>query len=722
MGNWGHFRTITTAAEQADQWHGDFWGLIYVHEDYDGRFLDAHNLAAGNLYKLTRDPTDGPTQQRYQAPLAVKTGGDHSNIYNNLRGTSTPAFINAHVNLDRWSRYHALAEAVRHYDYWPSGDNNAAYYFEPTYTTANSSRGRLWVFPNDVDATWGPTWNNGHDIVHNSLFNDTASAGGDSATNPTLWPQYFNTVREVRDLVWQTDQIYPLLAEFAAVIAPFEAADSARWKNAPADAGNHNGLGGAGMTSLASLVQDMKNFAFVGGSWPGGNVGTGGRAAYLDTLQAGVSNSEGTQLPATPTITYTGAADRPVNDLRFTSSAFNDPQGAGTFAAAQWRMAEINDATSPAYFPGEKFKLEWSATHDSGEINGSLASSFRFPAVSAKAGHTYHARVRHKDASGRWSHWSAPAQFTATAADVDLYKNSLVVSEVMYHPLAPTLQEQALGYTEESFEYLELRNVGTASVDLTDVRFTKGADFDFPAGTMLQAGGSTLVVANVAAFNFRYGSGKPIAGAWEGGDFLSNGGEEIKLSFGAGETIIDFTYDDIAPWPEEADTLGYSLVLIAPETRPNPALARSWRGSRSAGGSPGGDDRITFAAWAAGYPGAGAASADPDFDGLTNVAEYAMGSNPLSNDLGAQPAVAVQPIAVGGIVADYLTIAIRRQVGIEDANLRAQFSSDLTTWNENGVLVASILHADGTRTETLRSAAPVDGAGRQFARVRVTSP
>ena len=31
----------------------------------------------------------------------------------------------------------------------------------------------------------------------------------------------------------------------------------------------------------------------------------------------------------------------------------------------------------------------------------------------AKAGHTYRARVRMKDATGRWSHWSVPVEFVA---------------------------------------------------------------------------------------------------------------------------------------------------------------------------------------------------------------------------------------------------------------------------------------------------------------------
>lgn len=720
LGNWGHFRTITTSAEQPDPWHGDFWGLIQLHEDYDGRFLDAHNLPKGNLYKLTRDPVAGSLQQRYQSPFGVKDFSDHTNIHNNLTGTSTPAFIQAHVNLDEWSRYHALAQAVRHYDYWPSGDNNAAFYFEPIYTPANSNRGRLWFLPNDVDATWGPTWNNGHDVVYDSLFDASASAGGDAATNPTLWPVYFNAVRELRDLLWQTNQINPLIDEFAAVIAPFIAADSARWKNAPADAGNYNGITGPGVVSLAGLVQDMKNFAFTGGSWPGGGVGAGGRAAFLDGLQNGVANSEGSQLPVTPTITYVGAPAYPVNDLRFGTSAFADPQGAGTLSAIQWRVAEVTDPTAPAYVPGEKFKLEWNASFVSGEIT-TFASEFRFPASACSAGHTYRARVRHKDNTGRWSHWSAPVQFTASAADGTSYVNSLVISEIMYHPLPPSAQEAQLGFAEDDFEYLELRNVSATTVDLTDVRFTNGIHFDFPSGTGLASGANLLVVRNVAAFNARYGAGKPIAGAWQSGDLLSNGGEEITLTYGADVSIRDFTYDDVAPWPVEADTLGYSIVLIAPETRPNHTVGSNWRASRLVGGSPGGDDRSTFASWAA-TQGVVNPGGDDDGDGVTNWLEYALAGNPHANDAGILPRVQIEPLAVANVTADYLTITFKREIGAEDAGYHIESSPDLAGWSETAVRARSLFNGDGTVTETWRAATPVNAGPKLFLRLRVTGP
>ena len=583
--NWGHFRTVTTAAEQADAWHGDFWGLILIEEDYNGDFLDSHGLAKGNLYKLTRDATDGASQLRYQAPDAVSDGSDHGNIYHNLTTDKDDAFIRRYVNVNKWSYYHALCHAVRHYDYWPTGDNNGAYYFEPDFTDQTIPLGKLWVLPFDTDATWGPTWNEGKDKVWSAIF--------DSPANPAFYPEYFNAVREVRDLLWQQDQINPLIDEFAAVIAPFIAADSIRWKGAPADAGNYNGLGGAGITSLAALVQDMRNFAWVGGSWPGGGVGAGGQAAFLDTLQLGVSNSEGSTIPATPAITYTGPVGYPANGLRFQTTAFSDPQGAGDFAALQWRVAEVTDPTAPAYDPAAKRLLEWNASYLSEPLS-TFADEFVFPDTACQAGHTYRARVRMQDTSGRWSHWSAPVEFTATAAAgvEDLLEN-LVVSEINYHPLEPsTPAEQAVTSDKNDFEFIELRNISSGlTLDLTQLAFTSGITFSFAgsAVTSLAPGGRVVVVKNVAAFEARYGTGLPVAGAYP--NSLDNAGERIVLAAG-GATARDFTYDDAPPWPVSPDGDGPTLVLANPSANPDHGVAANWRASAVIGGTPGLEEAV----------------------------------------------------------------------------------------------------------------------------------
>ena len=540
--HFAHWRNVTTTTEQADAYHGDFQGLRFIMEDYDVRFLEAHDLQKGNLYKLLNQTDVALDQQRYQAPNAVKDGSDHNWIESNLTGSTPAAEVAATVNLEAWSRYHAVCQAVRHYDYWPSANKNMAFYFEPIYTPENGNRGKLWILPFDTDASWGPNWNSGDDVVYSAVF---GTAGGGSST---LWPTYFNAVREIRDLLFQPDQVNALIDEGSAIIAPLIPADDARWKTAPADAGSYAGIGGPGMTSLASLVQDMKNFAFTGGSWPGGAVGAGGRAAFLDTLQE--SQGEAANIPVTPVISYIGTAAYPVSNLRFQTGAFSDPQGAATFGSMQWRVAEVTDPLAPGYVAGEPLKLELAATYTSPVIT-SFAGQFRFPAAACRPGHTYRARVRTKDNTGRVSHWSAPVQFTATPINLTVYQQSLVITEIMYHPPPPSAAEALQGWSDGDFEFIELRNVGSSSIDLTDVRFTKGINFDFPSSLILQPGSNTVVVRNAAAFAARYGSGLPVAGVWEAGNALSDGGEEVKLSFGAGDLITSVTYDNALPWPTE---------------------------------------------------------------------------------------------------------------------------------------------------------------------------
>lgn len=139
-----------------------------------------------------------------------------------------------------------------------------------------------------------------------------------------------------------------------------------------------------------------------------------------------------------------------------------------------------------------------------------------------------------------------------------------------YHPADPSPAESLAGDGNDDFEFVEIKNISSQTVDLTDVRFTKGLDFDFPAGMTLAPGAFKLVVRNPAAFQMRYGHSLDgiIAGSYPN-DILTNGGEEIKLSYGTGTPLRDFTYDDAAPWPTAADGAGPTLTLIAPMANPD---------------------------------------------------------------------------------------------------------------------------------------------------------
>ncbi len=710
--HWIHWRVIDEAAEAPDRWYGDFQGLNFVLETYDIRFLEAHGLEKGNLYKLINQTQDWRRQQRYQAPFGAKNGQDHNNIESQLTSSKDAAYIDAHVNLDSWNHSHALVEAIRHYDYWPSANKNMAYYFEPVYLPENGFNGKLWILPWDTDASWGPTWNSGQDAVWDSVFG--------SQNNSQLWPEYYNNVRELRDLLWQPDQLEPLIDEFVRVLRPLEAADALRWKGAPANAGTYNGLGGAGTVSLGNLAQDMKNFAFVGGNWPGGGVGAGGRAAHLDNLQG--SRGGAAEIPATPAVRYAGPPDFPTNGLVFQSSRFSDPQGGNTFGAMEWRVARITDPAAPAHDPAAPFKLEWEADWESGEITP-FKRTLNLPTTAVQSGLTYRVRLRHKDDTGRWSHWSAPTQFTTTLPDISPYRAGLVISEIMYHPTDPTAAEFAAGFTnDDDFEFIEILNVGPVPLDLTELRFTKGVDFDFLGSdlTSLAPGEFALIVANRAAVEMRYGAGLPIAGDWDPNDKLDNGGERLKLSFGAGDPILDFSYDDLAPWPTAPDGDGESLTLIAPNSLPDHGLAANWRSSTNQHGSPGTDESASaFEAWLAAE---GASDPAAPFRGssLSNLLAYSLGADLAPSPESALPVITT--VDEGGLL--YPALRYRTRQSAPELTFVVEISEQLVSWESGAALTVEVGspqdNGDGTVSATDRAVQTVSALPGLYLRLRVS--
>jgi hypothetical protein len=159
---------------------------------------------------------------------------------------------------------------------------------------------------------------------------------------------------------------------------------------------------------------------------------------------------------------------------------------------------------------------------------------------------------------------------------------SLRISEIMYHPLNTGNPD------DPNTEYLELTNIGAASINLNLVRFTNGVDYTFPSFE-LPAGGYCLVVKDPAAFEARYGSQLPVVGQYAGS--LSNAGERLEMVDAAGTIIESFEYND--NWFDLTDGLGFSLTVKDPQTAEVSHLGDKslWRPSAQAGGSPGSDDR-----------------------------------------------------------------------------------------------------------------------------------
>ncbi|MCA9196764.1 MAG: lamin tail domain-containing protein, partial [Planctomycetales bacterium] len=182
-----------------------------------------------------------------------------------------------------------------------------------------------------------------------------------------------------------------------------------------------------------------------------------------------------------------------------------------------------------------------------------------------------------------WSQgqWSAltDATFVADVPDVG-------ISEIMYHPAAPTRRELDLGFTDaEDFEFIELHNRSSHDVPLAGMQLVDGVQFGFD-GQILPGGQRGVVVRNQAAFVARYGNSPLVLGQYDG--TLANGGERIRMLDAAGERIADFEYGDGNAWPLSADGVGASLELVFSTTDAHLMSKHdAWRASLDSGGSPG---------------------------------------------------------------------------------------------------------------------------------------
>jgi hypothetical protein len=153
-------------------------------------------------------------------------------------------------------------------------------------------------------------------------------------------------------------------------------------------------------------------------------------------------------------------------------------------------------------------------------------------------------------------------------------------SEIMYHPLGSG------AVSADQYEFLELKNVGTNTIDLGGASFA-GFTFAFTNNTRLAPGNFFILARDPLNFALRYPEIPP-NGIFTGR--LDDGGEKIALKTPSGIEILAVTYDDTAPWPITPDAHGFSLVPVSHTAALSPNDGRYWRASTNPGGSPGADD------------------------------------------------------------------------------------------------------------------------------------
>ncbi|MCH8044628.1 MAG: lamin tail domain-containing protein [Planctomycetes bacterium] len=568
------FRVIDNAAEApTNQYGGDMWGLYMTIEHLNDAFIDEHDLPDGNIYKMQGGP-----EKKNQGATQTTSNSD-VNAFRSASSTfQTVQWWRDNTDLEALYTFKALNRAM----------NNADLRDNFNFLWYHRSDDDRWVpIPWDMDMLFPETthiWPATIVAVENVVNQ-----------HPELRIEFQARARELRDLLFN-DQFEQLVDQFVEVVAPADMdltmadVDRFMWNNHPRAAGGHRGafydsprresrLGGPDYTRTL-VTEDMA-----------------GMGQFIkDTVKAGGYNGirfnalfADTSIPRQPTVSYIGAEEFPLNGLRFQTSSFSDPQGNGTFAAMEWRIGEVTDPSAADFDSTKRPKYEIEADWESGEITV-FDNAISIPAENLDVGDTYRVRVRMKDSSGRWSHWSEPVQFVAGTPTASPLVEGLRITEVHYNPAGPVEEN-------DQFEFIELQNIGQRAVDLSGVALKDGVRFQFAGSsiTSLAPGAFVLVVRNQAAFESRYEVGLPIAGEYDGK--LQNDGERIELVDVAEGTLQKFKYKD--GWYDLTDGEGFSLTRVdLGDAAADASLSdrASWRPSSDFGGSPGEIDTFSVPA------------------------------------------------------------------------------------------------------------------------------
>jgi hypothetical protein len=661
--NYVQLRVIDGVDEAtSNQYDGDLWGLYLAVENVGGRFLDEHGLEDGNVYEIENAGGDS----KNQAPDQPTDGSDWIELRDIMDSYSAPeSFWRENINLDVCYSFDAITRAVSNVDV-RAGAN---------YIMYHSPDGLWQIIPWDLDMMYiAETHQSGSTYFSTYLSN--------ARLVPELELEFKNRARELLDLMFSDaartgGQVAQLVDEFARMVDGSDGAggflpgwaeiDQYLWNYNPRTTAEHVGAfyktpfvdtqrwGGQWTRTLSTadfdgMVQWVIDFMTDTDpdSWA---IGDGDQRGYgYNYLEYEATDGN---IPNTPTISYTGGTGYPIDELTFSTTTISDPNS-DTFAAMEWRIGEISNPDTPGFDPDSPWKYEVESVWESGEIT-TFDGEVNVPASALEVGHTYRARVRMQDSTGRWSHWSDPLEFLAAAGALS---PTIAIVEVNYHPADyPGLEDS------EDLEFIEILNFGTETVSLAGVQLTEFMSPDvytFDRSLTLAPGERIVVARDPVVFQSVYGTRINLAptGFEFDGKNLANGGERVVLAGPSGETLQDFTYDDVDPWPTAPDGTGPSLEIIDPQGDADNAA--NWRASLANGGSPGTDgishqslpgdydgngtvEENDYSTWKQlfGFTVAPYTSADGSGDGMIDAADYTVWRDNLGASIGAGSTAAV---------------------------------------------------------------------------------
>ena len=290
-----------------------------------------------------------------------------------------------------------------------------------------------------------------------------------------------------------------------------------------------------------------------------------GFVAYLNNTKVAEANA-----PAAPVWNSVASAGHEATG----PESFNISQYMSALVEGENLLAiqALNANTSSSDFIINGQLLAGEQNSDAGEISPS-AIIYSQPITLSRSTH-----IMARTHSG--SAWSALNDMIFVLP-TDLY--NLKVTEIHYHPLAQD------SIDDRSFEFIELKNIGSAPLDLSGAQFCRGISFSFPVMTILEPNDFIVLASDQARFAGRYGFAP--FGQYEG--FLDNAGERLALINADNDTILSIRYNDRSPWPATTDGEGYSLVSKDRNPRGDQNDPTSWQASHDIHGSPGKDDEAS---------------------------------------------------------------------------------------------------------------------------------
>ena len=457
----------------------------------------------------------------------------------------------AYIDLDSWIDYHLHqtfvfnADMLRISSYFYKPRNGKLvqgplWDFDRAFADANDGRGynpRLW---RSVTPDYGTDPFNPGNTFANPWYSVLF-------TDPDFWQKWIDRYQELRGNVYSLSNLYARIDYFGNQVREATAREYARW----------GGSGGSD-TTPRSGQQCADNLCYTfptPGTWQGEINFTkywfSNRVDFMDSefLNPPVFSSGGGAI-APGFILTVAASTREANSTIYYTTDGSDPRLAGG-SISPAALSSLNTASIRLTNNARVFARNYNAAH-------SNQTGPNCPPLS--------------------SPWSGP-----TVATFVVSTPTLAITEIMYNPARPAAGTN----NNDSFEFIELKNVGARPLSLPGFRFTNGIDFTFTATnavTTLAPGQYCVVVSDLAAFQSRYPEVTNIAGEYA--TRLDNSGERLCLEGPLHEPILDFRFENA--WYPATDGAGLSLVI----RNEYGAFATwtnflSWRPSSAVGGSPG---------------------------------------------------------------------------------------------------------------------------------------